>query len=386
MIARFPVYVVIACVAAVSILVSRPDAEAGKADSKVGGKVLSGVQTGNPEIKAISQISFGPGGLLLVGDRGRAAVLAIQTGDKGPVQRLKAPVKNVAARAAEAMGAKPGSVGIVDMTVNPESGRIYLAVLRTQGKQYAILTVDAAGKFSHLDLDNASYVRVSLPAAEQEQISNITDVEFAGDRVLAAGQSNGAFRSKIFSIPVPLTHGSSAEIFSAETYHVSHRRWETRAPISSFVPYEEDGKNFIVGSFACTPIAKFPLDDVQSGAKIMGTSVVELGSGNRPLDMFTYRKDGKTWLVTNTNRFHHEKRPIGPSPFWGVRVDMEYMKSAEVNEKAARRNATKRSGPEGMDVVEVLFGVTQVAKLNDDEMIVIRENGKAFDLEVAQLP
>ncbi|MCH8829883.1 MAG: hypothetical protein IID45_09930, partial [Planctomycetes bacterium] len=43
-------------------------------------------------------------------------------------------------------------------------------------------------------------------------------------------------------------------------------------------------------------------------------------AGNRPLDMFTYEKDGKRWVVTNTLRFH--KNLFGPSKYWGVRLDM----------------------------------------------------------------
>ena len=99
--------------------------------------------------------------------------------------------------------------------------------------------------------------------------------------------------SKIYSIPLPMEHGNSAAVYSTETFHVAHGRWETRAPIQSFIPVQENGKTYIVGSFSCTPIAKFPVDGLEDGAKVKGTSIVELGSGNRPIDMFIYNKDGK---------------------------------------------------------------------------------------------
>ena len=35
-------------------------------------------------------------------------------------------------------------------------------------------------------------------------------------------------------------------------------------------------------------MAKFRVDDIESGAKVKGVSMVELGSGNRPLDLFDY--------------------------------------------------------------------------------------------------
>ena len=339
--------------------------------------VLKNVQTGDLVFKRIGRMSFGPNGLLLVVDRDAASIVAIDTGDRGPVKKLKKRIDNVDDLVAASMGARPGGVQILDMAVNSQSGKIYLSVVRKSDNQSAVLTVDADGNIANFDLKSAKHVRVTLPG----KIRNITGVKFANDRVLAAGQCNEEFASKIYSIPLPLTHGDSAKIYSTETYHVSHRRWETRAPIQSFVPLEENGKHFIVGSFSCTPIAKFPLDDLESGAKVKGTSVVELGSGNRPVDMFTYEKDGKQWLVVNTDRFHHKRRPIGPSQYWGCRVDMAYMAAEETNEEAARRAVNERKGPEGMEVLETLFGVKHIDKLDNNEVVVLRDDNGKLDLE-----
>lgn len=364
-------------------LVERPSTEAVPAAAAA---YLKNVQTGNPGFQSIGRMSFGPSGLLLVADPKAASVVAIDSGDRGPVVKLKKRVDNVKELVASSMGAKPEEVEIVDMAVNPRSGKIYLAVHRQADSQFAILTIDANGRLGPFDLDTVSYVRVTLPGGENSKVRNITDVEFAKDRVLVAGQSNEEFASKIYSLPVPLTHDSSADIFSAETYHVSHRRWETKAPIQSFVPHEEGGKHYVVGSFSCTPIAKFPLDDLSSGAKVKGTSIVELGSGNRPLDMFTYERDGQRWLVTNTYRFHYKKSLFGPSKWWGVRVNMDYVSAKDVNEAAVTRDVTKKTGPEGIEIVDALFGAVEVDKLNDREMIVLRDHEGALGLEVAPLP
>ena len=211
-------------------------------------------------------------------------------------------------------------------------------------------------------------------------------MKLAGSRVLAAGQSGREFASKIYSIPLPLEHGNSAAVYSTETFHVAHGRWETRAPIQSFIPVKEKGKTYIVGSFNCTPIAKFPVDGLENGAKIKGTSVVELGSGNRPVDMFIYKKGGKDWLVTNTDRFHHKRRPIGPSQYWGCRVDMKYLGAKETNEKAARRTVKKKKGPEGMEVIDVLFGVKHIDQFANDKVVVLRDTKGKLSLEPAVLP
>ncbi|MBI5772429.1 MAG: hypothetical protein HZA89_01650 [Verrucomicrobia bacterium] len=350
--------------------------------------LLKNAQRGNPKLQSIGTMSFGPGGLLLVAEPRHAALVAIATGDTGPVQKLKHRVDDVAGLAAARLGAPAGGVQIVDLAVNPASGKIYLGVVRQADKQIAILTIDADGKVAELPLNNATYVRAQMPATEKMKIGNITDVAFAGDRVLAAGASNEEFSSKIFSLPVPLAHGVAANIYSAETYHVAHGKWETKAPISSFVPYEEGGKHYVVGAFACTPIAKFPLHDLQSGANVKGTSVVELGSGNRPLDMFAYDKGGKKWLVTHTQRMG-ERAPFGPSKFWSARVSMDYLAlndADKINQKAARRDTAKKSGPDGIEIVDSLFGAVQVDKLNNDEAVVLRESGDKLVLEMAKLP
>jgi len=346
--------------------------------------ILADVQTGT--IKRIGRMSFAPNGVLLIADIGSGAVVAIETDDTGPVKKLKSRVNDVDKKIATALGVSTADLSIADMAVNPESGMIYVSAIRKTDNTSAIITFDANGKLTILDLTAIRFVRVPLPVGEGSQIRNISGVEYTDGRVLAAGQSNEEFSSKIFSLPLPLTHGKSGDAFSTETYHVAHGKWETRAPIQSFIPYREGGEDYVVGSFACTPIAKFKVTDIAKDSKIKGTSVVELGSGNRPIDMFTYEKDGKQWLITNTDRFHHEKRPLGPSQYWGVRVDMSYLTASKVNADAARRDVSKQTGPAGIEVVEALFYVRHVAKLNNREMVVLRDNKGAMDLEVKELP
>ncbi|MCA9113935.1 MAG: hypothetical protein KDA79_02535 [Planctomycetaceae bacterium] len=352
--------------------------------------LLSGIQQGDPGLKSIGRISMGPAGVLLIADHAGASIVGISTGDTGPLRRLEQPVEDVLDKVAGVLGAEPGTVSIVDMAVNPASGKVYFSTHRKEGNQYAIVTVAADGNFDVLDLSDANYVRVALPGGEQTKVRNVSGVSFAEDRVLAAGQNNEEFSSKIFSLPLPLKHGDTASAWSTETYHVAHGRWETRAPIQSFIPYQEKGENFLVGSFACTPIAKFPLDDIEAGAKVQGTSVVELGSGNRPLDMFTYTRDGKEWLVTNTYRFHFKKNKYGPSKWWGVRVSMDYLAEQEkVNEEAARRDVKQKAGPNGIEVLEALSGAMEVGKLSNDDMVVLRavnDDEQKLRLEIAPLP
>ena len=365
-------------------------------------KLLKNVQTQGLKFSRIGRMSFAKAGVLLIADRGNGSIVAIDTGDLGPARPLKKRIDAVDKLVGAALGTNSAGVQIVDMAVNRQSGRIYLSVIRKQDGISALLTIDAAGKVAAVNLAKARHVRITLPGDGKAKVSNVTGVKLAGSRVLAAGQSGREFASKIYSIPLPLEHGNSADVYSTETYHVAHGQWETKAPIQSFIPVQEKGKTFIVGSFNCTPIAKFPVDGLKTGAKIKGTSIIELGSGNRPIDMFIYKKDGRNWLVTNTDRFHHKRRPFGPSQYWGCRVDMKYLGAKATNEQAARRvvkylgakdtdaKATrkfaKQKGPEGVEVIDILFGVKHIDQFDNDKVVVLRVNKGQLDLEPAVLP
>jgi hypothetical protein len=348
--------------------------------------VLESPQKGDPGIKAISSISFGQGGLLLVADPSSASVYAIQTEDTGPAAKLQAAVADVATVIAGGLGTTAENITIKDMAVNPASGKVYLAVQRRPDNATTILTVDAAGKVAPFDASKSSWVKVTLPGGTASKVTNITDVAFDGDRVFATGTCNEEFASRIFTIPVPIKNGATASVFSAETYHVAHRKWETKAPIQSFIPYKAKDGHYVVGAFACTPVAKFRVDDLQSGAQVKGVSMVELGSGNRPLDLFEYTdKSGKEWLVVHTQRF--KDNLFGPSKFWGSRVSMDFINAQETtNEKATRRDVSQPKGPEGIEIVDALFGAVQVDKLTDTEAMVLREKEGKLSLEVAALP
>ena len=373
-------------------------------EKKGADRLLKNVQTEGLKFQQIGRMSFATDGVLLIADRGNGSIVAIDTGDTGSATPLKKRIDNVDQLIARALGTKAAGVQIVDMVVNRINGRIYLSVIRKQDGISALLTIDGSSKVAAVNLAKARHVRITLPGDGKAKVSNVTGVKLAGSRVLAAGQSGREFASKIYSIPLPLEHGNSAAVYSTETFHVAHGRWETRAPIQSFIPIKEKGKTYIVGSFNCTPIAKFPVDGLESGAKIKGTSVVELGSGNRPVDMFIYKKGGKDWLVTNTDRFHHrnKNRRFGPSQYWGCRVDMKYLGAKETNDQAARRvvkylgaNDTdekasrrfaKQKGPEGMEVLDVLFGVKHIDQFANDKVVVLRDTKGQLSLESAVLP
>ena len=347
--------------------------------------------TGDPGIKRIDTIALAPGGHLLIADGATSRVVVIKTGDTA--NRLtpdaSPKVANVVHEIAGRLGSADKDVEIAEMVVNPDTGRSYLLVKKLDEKRNLIVTVDPDGTIAPLDLAKASFVAVKLPqGAAPANAPRVTEMAWAKDRLVCSARTGEEFASKLMVIPAPLGPDSAANTISAETYHVAHGKWETKAPMAALCPYEENGRLYVVGGFGCTPIVKYPVDTIKDGAKVKGESMIELGSGNRPLDMFIYTKHGKPSVLVSTFRFHHDRAPMGPSAYWVCRFDQSILGSAQTNEKAMRRNV-KKPDDSAANVAIAFSGVRHMCKLDDGRAIVIRENkdDKAkLDLEVLPLP
>jgi hypothetical protein len=351
--------------------------------------VLKATATGDPQIQSIQCISFAPQGVLLIGDGKGRQVVAIQTGDTTPQKWSRTEIPNIDEQLAGRLGTTRKGIAVKRLAVNPASGTAYIAVNRTADKRDLILTVEGTGKVGELALDNVKYARIKLPAAAKGDTVLITDVTWAGDRVLAAVQAKDTFASKIFSVKGPLSNDAEGVVYSTETYHVAHGQWETRAPIRTVLPYEQDGKNYLVGAFTCTPVVKFGLDNLEAGAKVKGVSVIEIGNGNEPRDMFTYTKGGKTYILVSTFRMFHARAPVGPSPYWTVRVDADLLREAEkVNEKALRRvKGNTKPLTDRAVVAEAFHGVMTMDRLDSERALVIRTDDKGnLTLQALALP
>lgn len=349
--------------------------------------VLGKTTQGKPALKRIDALEFGPDGVLFLGDGAGAQIFAIRTTEKPGAPKLPAKLAGINARLAEKLGAKPDGIEILDFAINPSSGAAYFAIRKQDDKTYLVMSLRGE-ELGLVDLDNVAYARIPLPAGDSAPVAKITDIAWADDRLVAGATANEEFASKIFLIRAPLNNEEAGELHSAETYHVAHRRWETKAPMSVILPFREEGQTWLAGAFSCTPVVKYPLDSLQPGAKVKGTSVLEIGSGNRPLDMFTYEKDGKEYILASTFRFHHEKKPFGPSPYWTVRFERSLLAEQEaVNEKALQRLAGGEPSSPRVQMIEAYHGVMQMDRLGKTEAAVLRagENG-AIDLEVLPLP
>jgi hypothetical protein len=277
----------------------------------------NGLVSGKADIKLAGPLAFGPDGILFVGDSMQASIFAIETEDTKSVSSpAQVDIKGINEKIAALVGTSADQILVNDVKVNPASKNIYLSASRGRGPDATplLLRVDSAGKIEVLSLDHVKYAVVSLPdppeskeGARNPRMDTITQIAYVGGNLLVAGLSNEEFSSNLRIIPFPFrdaAHNStpnstpnSTKGASVEIFHGSHKRYETNSPIRTFVPYTIGNQQFILAAYTCTPLVKIPISELKPGNKVKGTTIAELGFGNRPIDMLTYRKDGHDFLL-----------------------------------------------------------------------------------------
>jgi hypothetical protein len=281
------------------------------ADTTKPSNLAAGLTAGKVPLKSAGAMTFGGDGVLFVGDSVGGSVAEIDTGDRVASSAAgKVDVEGIDVKIAALVGVAPDQIMIHDVKVNPISKNVYLSASRGRGPEASplILRVNAAGEVSSLPLDNIRNAVVTLsdtpasnPSARQDpRMMTITDMAYVNGNLMVAGLSNEEWSSALRSIPVPFK--SPKEAATLQIWHSSHGRYETASPVRTFVPYSIGGQQFILAAYTCTPLVKIPVSDLKPGGKVKGTTIADLGSGNQPLDMVPYQKDGHEYiLIANTS-------------------------------------------------------------------------------------
>jgi hypothetical protein len=339
--------------------------------------------TGRVELKSAGALAFGPQGILFIGDSIGGAVFAVDTRDTVPAAAA-APIqiREFDREIAGMLGTAPDQILIGDIKVNPISKNIYVSVSRGRGLDAipVILRIDSARRVTELSLDNVSYSTallpnppVSNPRADYRnpRLETITQLSYVDGEIIVAGLSNEEFSSNLRVIPFPF--GAVDKGADIEIFHGSHGEYETQAPVRTFFPWTIAGKRYIVAAYTCTPLVLIPVSDLKAGAKVTGTTIAELGMGNRPLDMIPYRKDDHDFiLLANSYR--------------GV-----LKLSAENLDRY--RPITEPAQMEGVPFkrIAALRGVRRLATLDDANALILKDsrdadNNASMDLESVPLP
>jgi hypothetical protein len=338
----------------------------------------TGMTTGKAQLKSAGALAFGPDGILFVGDSAGAAVVAINTKDTKPASSAASiDIKGVNEKVAAVLGTSKDQILINDVKVNPISKNVYLSVSRGRGPDATpvILRLDASGKMQEVPLDNVDYSTAAIPnppVAKPEagnrnpRLDTITEIAYVKGNVVVAGLSNEEFSSNLRTIPFPFK--SVGEGASIEIYHGSHGRYETQAPVRTFVPYTIENKQYIVAAYTCTPLVTIPMSDLTSGAKVKGATIAELGAGNRPIDMIAYKKDNHDYILmansargvmkVSTDHLETYKPITAPSDIAGVPYQ----------------------------TVDGLKGVTKLTSLDSSNALILTDANGAMDLRSIPLP
>ena len=266
--------------------------------------------TDNPEIASINSLSFGPEGILFIGDSKKATIYALDTKDqvkkeKGGDIRIEGFDEKIAA----SLGTTTDNIKITDMAVNPLSKIPYFSISTADGTS-VILRLNGEN-LENVPLRDVSYSKISIsdPIGKDikdrwdrpQRVWSISDLKYHNGKVMVSGLSNKEFASTFRSIPFPFTEEQTAA--SLEIWHAAHGAHETHAPIKTFDVITLEGTDYLMASYTCTPLVLFPLDELKEGVHKKGRTVAELGSGNSPLDMISYTKEGKQYfLMSNNNR------------------------------------------------------------------------------------
>lgn len=268
-------------------------------------------KTGNPEIKSINALSFGPEGILFIGDSENAKVFAMDTKDESV--RSEVADFNISSfdqKIAEVLGTTVENITISDMAVNPLSKSLYVAVTHSNGTS-VLIKIDDNETLSAIDLSKISFSDVSLDASIAADAKDrrgrsmrkwaISDMNYSNGQVMLTGLSNKEFGSTFRAIPFPF--GDTQKMSSLEIYHAAHGQYETHSPVKAFTTAMIAGTNYVVASYTCTPLVIFPVSDLKAGEHVKGRTVAELGNRNTPLDMIIVEQENETYLLmANSSR------------------------------------------------------------------------------------
>lgn len=327
-----------------------------------------GLKPGKVELKSASVLAFGPNDVLFVGDAKAATVYAIETGDKtGDASKAMFDNKNIQSNLNDMLG---GETKVVDLVVNPKTGNLFLAC-DTAGKASIVFVTEGGRQMQQMPLASCKYSKVALKNAPEDKASGrrrrnprndaITDLAFYEGKLLVSGLKASGSPSSVREIDFPFI--SDDRGIGVQIYHAAHGKDEDYAAMRTFVTLNIDGEPSLLAAYVCTPLVKIPLKQLKSSdAKVKGTTVAELGSGNAPLDMIAYKKDGAEYLLLSNNRRGVMKITT---------------KGLSENGGLTERVSRGATAGQKYETVKELEGVVQMAKLNETHAVMLMKKGKS---------
>ena len=319
---------------------------------------------GDPEIKSMHALAFGPESILFVGDSEAAQVVAIDLSNQAKAVNEKMAIQDLEGQLSTILGTTADQFQVIDMAVDPATENVYIAVGHSSGKSMLFLVNN--NTLEPLSIDQVSYSKTALKnAVSVEAVDRrgrslrkwaISDMRYTDGKVMVTGLSNAEFSSTFRAITFPFNEDAMQS--SLEIYHAAHGKFETNSPIKTFTPITINNKEHILASYTCTPLVVFPVDGMKDGEHTKGRTVAELGNWNTPLDIIEMEKEGERYvLMANSNR-----------AVMKIKVsDIENFGDS-LTEKVV-----ERAGTAGIDFINLPFvNVQQLGKLNASTFVMIQ--------------
>jgi hypothetical protein len=338
------------------------------------------MRSGDPELRSMGTLEFGPNGTLFIGDSVAGQIVAIQIAAEVP----QAPseglhVTDLESKFAALIGTAAENILIHDLAVHPISLDVYVSVSRGRGKwdsrwsvpndladANVLLRIHPDGSFSEFEVSAVMFDSVMLPNPVDAEaahmwkkdtklrVDTITDLVLDQGTLYVAGLSNEEFSATMWQVPFPF--GDDAEFATLEIFHGAHGEFETHAPIRTFLPYDQNGETQIFASYLCTPLVTFSAKDLSDGQHIRGRTVAEFGSGNYPLDMVWCELDDTQRIVMANSML--PLMTIDPADI----LDPDYDITAKVEGYAAGVPFVARSGS----------GIQQLDNYDDNNLVALQ--------------
>ena len=323
---------------------------------------------GDPGIKSVHAMAFGPESILFVGDSEAAQIVAIDLSSQKKAVNEKLAIEDLEEELSNLLGTTSDQFQVIDMAVDPTNENVYIAVNHSSGKSLLFLVNN--NKLEQLNINEVSHSKTELENAVAADAKDrrgrslrkwaISDLRYADGKVMVSGLSNAAFSSTFRAISFPFSQDAMQS--SLEIYHAAHGKYETNSPIKTFTPITINKKQHILASYTCTPLVVFPMDQLKDGEHTKGKTVAELGNWNTPLDIIEMEKEGQRYiLMANTNR-----------ALMKIKVsDIENFGDS-LSEKVQ-----ERAGTAGIDFINLPFvNVQQLDKLNESTFILIQRDAQ----------
>jgi hypothetical protein len=329
-----------------------------------------GFSIGNPAIKSIKAIAFGPQNILFIGDNTGSMVYAIEVKDTKSSSAIF-NIENITEKIGAVMGASAEDIKILDMAVNPVSKNVFFAVSRSnRGLTKNALFILSTKGLQEFPLTNVNFSKIkikNIPDAGNHKRWKprqhiITDMHYANGEIIISGLSNEEFSSSLRRVPFPFN--KDIVTTNVQVYHVTHKRNESNAPIVRFLPIQLKNEWHVIAGYTCTPLVTFKLNQLNGNKKLVGKTIAEIGTGNIPFGLISYRYKGIGYVLVGNSRYSLTK-------FTGLDIFNAKELQAPTSDFGIKRQ-------------HINFGsIANMSNYNNEYILVIVKDkeGKTFDLK-----